>query len=173
MHLNNVTDMEIKFGIHVIAYKIYNSSRSNIVPCEVVDLAYKFVKNNLSFDLTELQHIHLSKNIERIQASKNNSCKFGSLLMCLFFYVQKLFPFKRNLVWSKEKPMLYYINDFISEMGENFNGIMDAYFENFKEKIQNRFRIPKQLVDDYEKDICFLVNCDNFTSKQSDLGLHG
>lgn len=52
------------------------------------------------------------------------------------------------------------MSDFIDEMGENFDGIIDAYFENFKEKMQNRFRIPKQLVDDYEQDIFFLVDCD-------------
>ena len=36
---------------------------------------------------------------------------------------------------------------------------MDAYFESFKEKMQNRFRIPQQLVDEYEEEICFLVDC--------------
>lgn len=37
---------------------------------------------------------------------------------------------------------------------------MDAYFDEFKEKMENRFRIPKTLVDEYEKDICFLVDYD-------------
>ena len=43
MKLNSVSDMEIKFVIHVIAHKIYSSSRLNSVPCEAVDLAYKVV----------------------------------------------------------------------------------------------------------------------------------
>ena len=46
--------------------------------------------------------------------------------------------------------VVYQINEFIAEMGDNFEGIMDAYFDNFKERIKSRFRIPKQLVDDYE-----------------------
>ena len=57
MKLNNVTDMEIKFSIDVIINKIYNSSHPNSMPCEVVDLAYKVVKKNLSFELSKLHHI--------------------------------------------------------------------------------------------------------------------
>ena len=43
MKLNNVIDMEIEFEIHVISHKIYNSSRPNSIPCEVVDKGYKVV----------------------------------------------------------------------------------------------------------------------------------
>lgn len=32
---------------------------------------------------------------------------------------------------------------------------MNAYFDDFKEKMQNRFRIPKTLVGDREKDFFF------------------
>lgn len=52
------------------------------------------------------------------------------------------------------------INEFIVEMGDNFEIIMDAYFETFKEKMQSRCIIPKKLVEDYEQDICSLVDCD-------------
>ena len=55
MKLTRVTNMEIKFSIHVIAHKIYNNNRKNNVACEVVDLAYKVVNKDLSFDLAELQ----------------------------------------------------------------------------------------------------------------------
>ena len=54
MKISSVTDVELKFGIHVIAHKIYSSSCQNSVSCEVVDLAYKVVKNNLSYDLADL-----------------------------------------------------------------------------------------------------------------------
>ena len=54
MKINYVTDMELKFGIHVIMHKIYNLSRLNRVSCKAMDLAYKVVKNNLSLDLAEL-----------------------------------------------------------------------------------------------------------------------
>ena len=54
MKISCVTNLELKFGIHIIAHTIYNSSNPNSVSCEVVDLAYKVVKNNLSFDLAKL-----------------------------------------------------------------------------------------------------------------------
>ena len=54
MKISSVIDMELKFGIHVIAHKIYSLNRLNKISYEVVDLAYKVVKNNLSLDLVEL-----------------------------------------------------------------------------------------------------------------------
>lgn len=77
---------------------------------------------------------------------------------CLFFYVQKFFPSKGTLVWRKYVPVLYLINEYIAEIGENFVSIMDNYFNMFKEKMNNRFRIPKKLVDDYKDDVCFMVD---------------
>ena len=63
-------------------------------------------------------------------------------------------------MWNKYRPIVYQINEYIEELGDNFNSIMDAYFESFKEKMKNRFRIPQQLVDEYEEGICFLVDWD-------------
>ena len=81
--------------------------------------------------------------MESIQTSKNNPCKFGSTLTCLFFYVQNFFPSKGIIEWRKDVPILYQINEYIAELGENFEGIMDSYFEAFKEKMNNRFWIPQ------------------------------
>ena len=98
--------------------------------------------------------------MESIRTSKNNPCKFGSLLTCLFFYVQKFFPSKGIVVWRKDVLVLYQINEYISEMGENFVSIMDNYFEVLKEKMNNRFRIPKKLVEHYKNDVFFMVDSD-------------
>ena len=117
--ISSVTDMDLKFGIHIIAHKIYSSSRLNSVSCEAVDLVYKVVKNNLSLDLFELLLNQFNKNMESIRTSKKNSCKFDSLLTCLFFYVQKLFPSKGTVVWRKDVSILHQINEYIAEMGEN------------------------------------------------------
>ena len=38
-------------------------------------------------------------------------------------------------------------------MGENFERVMEKYFEEFKEKMNNRFRIPPKLVEDYKDDV--------------------
>ena len=37
---------------------------------------------------------------------------------------------------------------------------MDNYFDAFKEKMNNRFRIPKKIVQDYKDDVCFMVDSD-------------
>ena len=66
-----------------------------------------------------------NKNMESIRTSKNNPCKFDSLLTCLFFYVQKFFPSKGIVVWRKDVLVLYQINEYIAEMGENYVSIMD------------------------------------------------
>ena len=125
-----------------------------------MDLAYKVVKNNLSLDLLKLMLNWLKKNMKRIRTSKKNPCKFGSLLTSLFFYVQKFFPSKGIVVWRKDVPVLYQTNEYIVEMGENYARIMDNYIDAFKEKMNNRFRIPKKLVDDYKDDIYFMVDSD-------------
>ena len=56
MKLNGVSNMEIKFNFHVISHKIYNSRSLDNFPCKDIDLAYKVVKNNLSFNLADLHH---------------------------------------------------------------------------------------------------------------------
>ena len=76
LKINNVTDMELRFGIQIIAHKIYNSNRLNSVPCEAIDLAYKVVKKNLEFDLSDLLLKQLNKNMDSIRTSKNNPYKF-------------------------------------------------------------------------------------------------
>ena len=160
LKINNVTNVELRFGIHIITHKIYSLSRLNSVPCEAVDLAYKVVKKNLEYDLSNVLLKQLNKNIDSVKTSKNNPFKFVSLLTCLFFYVQKFFPSKGIVVWRKDTRVLYQINDIIAEMDQNFERVMDNYFEVFKEKMNNRFRIPAKLVEDYKDDICFMVDCD-------------
>ena len=72
MKINSVTNAKLKFGINVIDHKIYSSSHLNSVSCEAVDLAYKVVKNNLSYDLADLLLKKFNKNMESIRTSKNN-----------------------------------------------------------------------------------------------------
>ena len=54
LKINNVSGVELRFGIHIIAHKIYSSSQLNSVSCEAMDLTYKVVKKNLEFDLADL-----------------------------------------------------------------------------------------------------------------------
>ena len=52
------------------------------------------------------------------------------------------------------------INDYIEQLGDNFESIMTSYFEYFKKTMKGRMRIPISLVEKHEKDICFLVDID-------------
>ena len=98
--------------------------------------------------------------MKSIRTSKNNPCKLDSLLTCLFFYVQNFFPYKGIVVWRKDVLVLYQINEYTTKMGENYASIMDNYFDTFKEKMNNNFRIPKNLVADYKDVVCFMVDSD-------------
>ena len=45
-------------------------------------------------------------------------------------------------------------------MRVNFEKVLDNYFEDFKERMNNKFRIPPKLVEDYKDDVCFMVDYD-------------
>ena len=107
MKISSVTDMELKFRIHVVAQTIYSSSHLNNMSCKVVDLALKVVKNNMSFKLSKMMLIQFNKNMESIKTLNNNPCNFGSLLACLFFFVQFFSPSKGSVIWRKDVPILY------------------------------------------------------------------
>lgn len=70
MEISRVTNMELKFDIHIIVHNIYISSRLNNVSCEAIDLAYKLVKYNLSLHLAELLLNQFNKNMESIRSKE-------------------------------------------------------------------------------------------------------
>ena len=158
--ITGIIDMELKFGFYVVSERIYSSNHLNSVSCEAENLALKIVKNNMAFNLAKLLLNQFNKNMESIRGSKNNLCNFGSLITFLFFFVKKFFPSKGTIVWRKDVPVLHQSNEYIAKMGEIFDSIMDNYFNSFKENMNNRYRIPKKLVEEYNDDICFMVDCD-------------
>jgi len=64
MKISSVTNVELKFGIHIIAYKIYSSSLLKRMSCKVDDLTYKVVKKNIFYDLANLLLNQFNKNME-------------------------------------------------------------------------------------------------------------
>lgn len=54
MTIDIIIDPLLDFVVRVISHKFYQSSRLNSVPCIVVDVAYKLVKNDHTYDLSEL-----------------------------------------------------------------------------------------------------------------------
>ena len=92
MTIDTVKDPLLDFSMKVISHKFYQSSRLNSVPCIAVDLAYKLVKKDHTYDLAELMLQQINENLRAIRKSKGAQCKFGSILVCIFFYVMKEFP---------------------------------------------------------------------------------
>ena len=54
MSIDSIEDPLIEFVVCVIAHKFSQSSILNNVPCVAVDLGYKIVKQDHSYDLAEL-----------------------------------------------------------------------------------------------------------------------
>ena len=78
----------------------------------------------------------------------------------MFFYVMKEFPSFGRVNWNKNKTIVEKINEFIDQMGDSFDDQISIYFDDFKNAMKKRMRIPVSLVNQHENDICFLVDID-------------
>ena len=87
MNIDTIQDPLINFFVRVISHKFYQSSRLNNVPCIALDVGYKLVKKDHTYDLAELQLQQINENLGAIRRSKGAQCKFGAILVCILFYV--------------------------------------------------------------------------------------
>lgn len=71
MTIDTIIDPLIYFIVRIIAHKFYQSSRLNNVPCIAVDVGYKIVMKDHTYDLTELQLQQLTENLGTIRKTKN------------------------------------------------------------------------------------------------------
>ena len=71
MTIDTIIDPLTDFVVRVIAHKFYQSSRLNNVPCIVVDVGYKIVKTNYTYDLAKLQQQQLVENLGAIRKTKS------------------------------------------------------------------------------------------------------
>ena len=55
MKIDTITDPLLDFVVRVISHKFYQSSRLNSVPYIAMDVGYKIVKKDHTYDLAELQ----------------------------------------------------------------------------------------------------------------------
>ena len=125
-----------------------------------VDVGYKIVKKDHTYDLVELQLQELIENLGVVKKTKSAQCKFGSILVCILFYVENTFPYFGTIEWKTKRLVAMQINEYIEQMGEIFETIMTSYFEDFKKSMKKRLRIPISLVEKNYNDIYFLVDID-------------
>ena len=76
------------------------------------------------------------ENLGAIRRSKSAQCKFGSILICIFFYVQNEFPSFGKISWKTNRSIVVQVNEYIEQIGANFETIMTSYFEDFKAQKQ-------------------------------------
>ena len=96
MAIDTITEPLLDLVVRIISHKFYQSSRLNNLPCIVVDGAYKLVKKDHTYDLAKLMFQQINENLGAIRKTKGDQCKFGSVLVCIFFYLIKEFPFYRQ-----------------------------------------------------------------------------
>ena len=77
-----------------------------------------------------------------IRKSKGTQCKFGLVLVSIFFYVMKEFPSIGKVRWDPDQTIVSQINEFIKKMGDTFDAQMTSYFEDFKKSMEQRMRVP-------------------------------
>lgn len=99
-------------------------------------------------------------NLGTIRKTKSAQCEFSSILICIFFYVQNTFPTFGTVAWKTNRSVVVQISEFIEQLGENFESVMTSYFEDFKQSMKKRFKIPVSLVEKHYDDVCFLVDVD-------------
>ena len=127
MKNDTIKDPLLDFAVRIVSHKFYQSSRLNNVPCIAVDVAYKLVKKDHTYDLVELMLQQINENLGAIRKSKGAQCKFGSVLVCMFFYVMKEFPSFRKVNWDQNKTIVEQINEFIEQMGDSFDAQMTLF----------------------------------------------
>ena len=95
-----------------------------------------------------------------IRKTKSAQCKFDSILVCIFFYVQNTFPSFGKVAWKTNRSIAVQIGEYIKQLGENFESIMTSYVQDFKKSMKQRHRIPVSLLEKHFNDVCFLVDVD-------------
>ena len=113
MAIDTITNPLIYFDVRVIAHKFYQSSQLNSVPCVAIDIGYKMVKRDHTYDLAKLQLQQINENLEAIRKTKREQCKFGKILVCIFFFMQNEFPSFGKVDLKTNKSVMVQINDYI------------------------------------------------------------
>ena len=75
--IGTIIDPLLDFSIRVISHKFYHSRRLNSVLCIVIDVGYKIVKEDHTYDLVELQMQQIMENLGAIRKSNIYQCIVG------------------------------------------------------------------------------------------------
>lgn len=96
-----------------------------------------------------------------MRKGKSASYNFGSLLVCILFYVQNTFHTFGQVSWMTNKSIAQQISEFIEKLRYIFQSVLTSYFEYFKKFMKQRLRIPISLVEKHYDDFVFLVDANH------------
>ena len=63
MTIDTIKDPLLDFAVRIVSHKFYQSSRMNSVPCIAVDVAYKLVKKDHTYDLAKMMVQQINENL--------------------------------------------------------------------------------------------------------------
>lgn len=167
MTINDILEHDIKFASMVFGYKIYYSSRENFIYGTTIYAAYEMMRENKKYDLYELLHNEMIKNLKKIKENKKHPFKYRTLLLCLFFYFMNEVPRVGQVQWTFDRLVgvqtVEYLYNFDDSKVQNTN--LWGYFNNFQKEMHERETIPMSILEKYQDTICFMVNIDECLMK--------
>jgi len=133
MTINEIIDPDVRFASMVNGYKIYHPSRENSVSGMTIYVAYQMLKENVDYDLCELLQNQLIKNLNKLKKDKKNTFKYGTLVVCLFFYFMNEVLGIKGVHWTNDKPVAMHIRNYLHNIGDSkaHRTTIWGYFKNF------------------------------------------
>lgn len=87
MTIDTITYPLLDFSVRVISQKFYQYDKLDSILYIIVDVGYKIVKKDHTYDLAKLQLQQVMENLGAIRKTKSAECKFGLIIVCILFYV--------------------------------------------------------------------------------------
>lgn len=121
------------------------------------------LKEDKRYDLCTTLLNELLSNLKKIKQDKKNTFKYGKLFIFLALYFLNEIPSINGKVqWVYDIPMAMQIKGGLWGVGDATMGISSlwGYFKSFQSTMKRRERFPKEIVEKYEKTICFMLDKD-------------
>lgn len=71
------------------------------------------MKNDVIYNLCKMVRTQFLENMKRVKKDHKQLVKYGVLLVCILFYIQKYFLRKGKVEWSNNMPIITHIGELI------------------------------------------------------------
>lgn len=159
MTISDIIEHDVIFASMVTGYKVYQSSPNNSVSGTTIYVAYQILKEDKLYDPCEVLQSEILRNIKKIKQDKKHVFKFDTLIICLYFYSMNEILGVGKVQWTYDMLVDVQIKETLKSLGNSQaqKGILWGYFKTFQSMMQNRERIPKEIVEKYQDTIHFMV----------------